>query len=82
MMTVTMISTNGLQHSSYETEDSSHGRHEIRCYDLIGDPPELNVEDWPKLKAIGLCSRERTSYGKTSTERFSRIITPFGQRNL
>lgn len=58
----------GLQHSSYETEDSGHGRHENRCYDVIVDPPDLIAPDWPQLKAIGICSRERTSNGKTSTE--------------
>ncbi len=58
----------GLQHSSYETEDNGHGRHEHRCYAVIVDPPELNAPDWPQLKAIGICSRERTSNGKTSTE--------------
>jgi len=58
----------GLEHSSYETENTSHGRHEIRCYDIIVAPPELCASDWPKLKAIGMCNRERTSNGKTSTE--------------
>jgi predicted transposase YbfD/YdcC len=57
-----------LKHSSYETEDHSHGRHEQRCYDIIVDPPDFNAPDWAKLRAIGMCCRERISNGNVSTE--------------
>jgi predicted transposase YbfD/YdcC len=58
----------GLQHSSYETEDKSHGRKETRCYDIIVDPPEFNAPEWPTLRVIGMCCRDRTSNGHNSTE--------------
>jgi predicted transposase YbfD/YdcC len=58
----------GMQHSSYQTEDRGHGRQESRCYDVIINPPGFSAPDWPKLRAIGICCRERTSKGKTSTE--------------
>jgi predicted transposase YbfD/YdcC len=58
----------GLKHSSYETEDRGHGRHETRRYEIIVDPPEFSAFGWAKLQAIGMCCRERTSKGQTSTE--------------
>ena len=58
----------GMQHSSYETEDHSHGRQETRCYDIIVNPPDFNIAEWPTVKAIGMCCRERISEGQTSTE--------------
>lgn len=58
----------GMQHSSYETEEQGHGRHETRCTDVIINPPDFSAPEWPKLKAIGMCCRERTSNGQTSTE--------------
>jgi predicted transposase YbfD/YdcC len=45
-----------------------NGRHETRCYDIIMDPPEFSAPDWPKLRALGMCCRERTCQGQTSTE--------------
>jgi predicted transposase YbfD/YdcC len=59
----------GMQHSSYETEDQSHGRKETRCYDIIVNPPDFNAPEWPSLKVIGVCCRERTDQGHTSNER-------------
>jgi predicted transposase YbfD/YdcC len=58
----------GMQHSSYETEDHSHGRQETRCYDIIVNPPDFNTTEWPTVKAIGMCCRERISAGQSSTE--------------
>jgi len=58
----------GLQHDHYQTEERGHGRQETRCYDIITDPPALDVPGWPAVRVIGLCGRERICNGKVSTE--------------
>ncbi len=41
--------------SLIQTEESGHGRHEVRCYELIAVPVEMVElrQRWPGLKSIG-----------------------------
>ena len=53
----------------YSTTEKSHGREESRHYIILHDPVDIrDIDAWPKLCVIGLCVRERTVNGKTSTE--------------
>lgn len=59
----------GLAHDTYETREQGHGRQEYRCYTVLHSTEGIrNAADWPELKAIGMCYRERTVNGATSEE--------------
>jgi predicted transposase YbfD/YdcC len=59
----------GIRYETYETEEDGHGRHEVRCYEIITEPKGLrNQEAWPQLQVIGKCNTERTVNGKISCE--------------
>jgi predicted transposase YbfD/YdcC len=59
----------GLAYDEYATSDRGHGRQEHRWYTVIYDPQGLRHQElWEKLRVIGMCWRERTVAGKTSTE--------------
>ncbi len=65
------IDTNfeGLDWDYHETEDSNHGRVEIRRYwtvSSLGALSELN--DWPMVNSIGIVESERQIGGKNSLE--------------
>jgi predicted transposase YbfD/YdcC len=58
-----------LDHDRYETEEFAHGRHEKRSYILLRALGGIrDREDWPKLRVLGLCYRQRTVGGETSEE--------------
>jgi predicted transposase YbfD/YdcC len=53
----------------YEKAESGHGRQERRSYLVIPDPEGIAQRAaWAKLWVVGMCTRERTVAGKTSTE--------------
>jgi predicted transposase YbfD/YdcC len=55
----------GVNHDSYTTEESGHGRKETRHYHIITDPQEMPSRvDWKKLNVIGMCYRETERDGK------------------
>ncbi|WP_096595559.1 ISAs1 family transposase [Calothrix sp. NIES-2098] len=60
----------GLKHSTYKTEEVSHGRHEIRHYLMISnignklDPDSV----WAKLNSIGMVESVRELDGETTVE--------------
>jgi predicted transposase YbfD/YdcC len=59
----------GLEHDTYETRGRGHGRTEYRCYTTIRTTEGIrNAADWAGLTTIGMCYRERTVKGKTTTE--------------
>ena len=61
--------TEGIHYESYETEDTGHGRHELRSYEIITEPQGIrNHQAWTQLCVIGKCNTERTVHGKTSCE--------------
>lgn len=55
------------EYSERQTTDRGHGRHELRIYTTRLAPEALRVE-WPGLRVIGMCYRERTVGGETSAE--------------
>lgn len=59
----------GLSCATYQTQEASHGRQERRTYTAIYDPPGLSTkDDWPKLKAVVVVSRQRVVGGQHSDE--------------
>jgi len=54
---------------SYSTTECAHGRQEERSYVVIHDVEGIrDQEAWAHLTTVGMCYRERTVAGKTSTE--------------
>jgi predicted transposase YbfD/YdcC len=59
----------GVRYDWHETEETGHGRHEKRMYEVIDAPQGIRNRDaWEKLLVIGKCFSERTVQGKTSQE--------------
>jgi predicted transposase YbfD/YdcC len=59
----------GLEYDWHETEETGHGRHEKRMYEIICEPEGIRNQDaWASLLVIGKCWSERTVNGKTSVE--------------
>lgn len=59
----------GHDYHSYEQVERGHGREETRRYVVIPDPQGIrHQQEWPKLRVVGACYRERTLQGKTSFE--------------
>jgi predicted transposase YbfD/YdcC len=58
----------GPQHDEYLSEERGHGREETRYYHIITDPKLPCGADWAGLRVIGMCHRECTENGKTSSE--------------
>ena len=59
----------GVNHDSYTTEESGHGRKETRHYQIIIEPEDMPSRvDWKNLKVIGMCYSETERDGKISTE--------------
>ena len=78
----------GLRYDSYESEESSHGRHEIRrCWTMTDLSSLAEANKWPKAKMIGMieteCRREGKdvheirfyiSSTKCSAEEFAKVV--------
>ncbi|WP_375501428.1 ISAs1 family transposase [uncultured Nostoc sp.] len=60
----------GIQCSTYRTEEVGHGRHEIRNYLMLSDIPERLDPDsiWLKLNSVGMVESVRKVDGKTTVE--------------
>jgi predicted transposase YbfD/YdcC len=59
----------GVNHDTYTTEESGHGRKETRHYQIITDPEGMPSKgDWKKLHVIGMCFTETERDGKVSSE--------------
>ncbi len=60
----------GLKVSKYSTNESGHGREEIRHYLMLSDiSSEIDLDNrWEKLKSIGMVESVRTENGKTTVE--------------
>jgi predicted transposase YbfD/YdcC len=55
--------------TQYTTCECGHGRQEKRSYVVINHTEGIrDRQAWPKLTTVGICYRERTVNGKTSTE--------------
>jgi predicted transposase YbfD/YdcC len=53
----------------YTSRDQGHGRHEERSYVVVHDVRGLrDRKAWPQASTVGMCRRERTVDGVTSTE--------------
>lgn len=53
----------------FTTQEEGHGRHEVRSYVVIEEVTGLRDRtSWAKVKVVGMCRRERTVNGKTTTE--------------
>jgi hypothetical protein len=58
----------GLDHDEYEPREHGHGREEYRSYTVLHSTEGIrHAEAWAGLATIGLCFRERTVKGKTTT---------------
>jgi predicted transposase YbfD/YdcC len=60
----------GIEHSTYKTEEAGHGRHEIRNYVMLtGIGPQLDPDSvWSKFSSVGMVESVRSEYGKTTVE--------------
>ena len=59
----------GVNHDSYTTQESGHGRKETRHYHIITDPKEMpSRSEWKNLNVIGMCYSETERDGKISSE--------------
>lgn len=60
----------GIQHSTYKTEEVGHGRHEIRHYLMLSDIQSRLDPDsaWSKFKSVGMVESVRQVEGKTTVE--------------
>jgi predicted transposase YbfD/YdcC len=60
----------GIEHSTYKTEEKGHGRHEIRHYVMLSEIESwLNPDSvWSKLKSVGMVESARSLNGKTTVE--------------
>lgn len=55
--------------NEHTTRERGHGREEERTYVVVQCVDGIRARrHWSKLKVVGMCSSERTSAGKTSTE--------------
>jgi predicted transposase YbfD/YdcC len=60
----------GIEHSTYKTEEAGHGCHEIRNYVMLtGIGPQLDPDSvWSKFSSVGMVESLRSEYGKTTVE--------------
>lgn len=60
----------GIEHSTYKTEEAGHGRHEIRNYVMLtGIGSQLDPDSvWSKFSSVGMVESVRSEYGKTTVE--------------
>ncbi|MEH1780552.1 MAG: ISAs1 family transposase [Nostoc sp.] len=60
----------GIEHSTYKTEETGHGRHEIRNYVMLtGIGSQLDPDSvWSKFSSVGMVESIRLSDGKTTVE--------------
>lgn len=60
----------GLEHSTYKTEEFGHGRHEIRHYVMLSGIREKLDPDsvWAKLNSVGMVESVRQVDSKTTVE--------------
>lgn len=59
----------GVDHDSYTTKESGHGRKETRHYHIITDPQEMpSRADWKELNVIGMCYTETERDGKVCSD--------------
>ena len=58
------------QHSTYKTEETGHGRHEIRHYVILsGIQSQLEPDSvWTNFNSVGMVESVRSEYGKTTVE--------------
>ncbi len=58
------------QHSTYKTEETGHGRHEIRQYVMLsGIQCQLDPDSvWTNFNSVGMVESVRSEYGKTTVE--------------
>ena len=59
----------GIDADVYETMEKEHGRIEHRRYWMLFADDLPQAQEWDGLRTVGLCERERTLKGKTTTER-------------
>lgn len=58
-----------IEHDYYETQDTGHGRIELRRYWVMGNTEFLiGAENWAKLTTIGCVESQRQVEGKTTCE--------------
>ncbi len=58
----------GIAHSTYKTEETGHGRHEIRNYVMLMEP-RLNPDSvWSKFNSVGMVESVRSLNGETTVE--------------
>ncbi|MEH2147606.1 ISAs1 family transposase [Nostoc sp.] len=60
----------GIEHSTYKTEETGHGRHEIRNYVMLtGIGSQLDPDSvWSMFSSVGMVESIRLSDGKTTVE--------------
>ncbi len=60
----------GIEHSTYKTEEAGHGRHEIRNYVMLtGIGSQLDPDSvWSKFSSVGMVESVSSEYGKTTVE--------------
>ena len=60
----------GIKHSTYKTEETGHGRHEIRNYVMLtGIGSQLDPDSvWSKFSSVGMVESVRLLDGKTTVE--------------
>lgn len=60
----------GLKHSTYKTEETGHGRHEIRHYVMLSGIGSRLDPDlvWSNFKSVGMVESVRSLDGKTTVE--------------
>ena len=63
----------------YVTREKGHGRQEERSCVVITDLKGIrDRKEWPRLRTVGMCCRERTINGKTTTE----VVYFIGSRRM
>ncbi|MCF2150813.1 ISAs1 family transposase [Desmonostoc muscorum LEGE 12446] len=60
----------GIEHSTYKTEEKGHSRHEIRHYVMLSQiQSRLNPDSvWSKFNSVGMVESVRSLEGKTTVE--------------
>lgn len=59
----------GVEHDSYETRETGHGREEYRSYLVLHQTSGIrNADEWSNLTTIGMCYSQRTVDGVRSEE--------------
>ena len=59
----------GRDYHVYQQVERGHGREETRNYVVIPEPQGIrDLQEWPRLRIVGVCYSERTVQGKTSLE--------------